>query len=53
MVIDLVAAKVTERSGIPLVVIDGRDTTLLEKALLNGEFNGTVVGNKAVTFPIA
>ncbi|HJJ62725.1 MAG TPA: UMP kinase [Methanocorpusculum sp.] len=53
MVIDLVAAKVTERSGIPLVVIDGRDTTLLEKALLDGEFNGTVVGNKAVTFPIA
>ena len=53
MVIDLVAAKVTERSGIPLVVIDGRDTTLLEKALLDGEFNGTVVGNEAVTFPIA
>ena len=52
MVIDLVAAKVTERSGIPLVVIDGRDTTLLEKALIDGEFNGTVVGNEAVNFPI-
>ena len=52
MVIDLVAAKVTERSGIPLVVIDGRDTTLLEKALIDGEFHGTVVGNEAVSFPI-
>jgi len=52
MVIDLVAAKVTERSGIPLVVIDGRNPQLLEDALLNGKFSGTVVGTKKVDFPL-
>ena len=52
MVIDLVAAKVTERSGIPLVVIDGRNPENVVKALVNGEFNGTVVGEKVPKFPI-
>ena len=52
MVIDLVAAKITERSGIPLVVIDGRDPSLICRALLDGEFAGTIVGEKAVTFPL-
>lgn len=52
MVIDLVAAKVTERSRIPLVVIDGRDTTLVEKALIDGEFHGTVVGDEKPIFPV-
>ncbi len=52
MVIDLVAAKITERSGIPLVVIDGRDPALIGKALIDGEFNGTIVGEKIVTFPL-
>ncbi|HJJ30866.1 MAG TPA: UMP kinase [Methanocorpusculum sp.] len=52
MIIDLVAAKVTERSGVPLIVIDGRDPKILEDALLNGKFNGTVVGSKKVSFPL-
>jgi len=52
MVIDLVAAKIAERSGIPLVIIDGRDPSLIGKALLNGKFEGTIVGDKRITFPI-
>lgn len=52
MIIDLVAAKVTERSGVPLVVIDGRDPKILEDALLEGKFSGTVVGDKKVSFPL-
>ena len=52
MIIDLVAAKITERSGIPLVVIDGRDPALIEKALLKGEFAGTIVGDSLIRFPI-
>lgn len=52
MVIDLVAAKITERSCIPLVVIDGRDPELICRALLNGKFSGTIVGEKSVTFPL-
>ena len=52
MIIDLVAAKVTERSGIPLVVMDGRDPKILEDALLNGAFSGTIVGETDVPFPI-
>lgn len=52
MVIDLVAAKITERSGIPLVVIDGRNPILISDALVNGKFNGTVVGDKVPKFPI-
>ncbi|HJJ27028.1 MAG TPA: UMP kinase [Methanocorpusculum sp.] len=52
MIIDLVAAKVTERSGVPLVVIDGRDPKILEDALLDGKFSGTVVGDKKVSFPL-
>ncbi|MDG6256016.1 MAG: UMP kinase [Methanomicrobiaceae archaeon] len=42
-VIDIVAAKVIQRSGIPLVVIDGRDPETLKTAVLQGEFSGTVV----------
>jgi len=42
-VIDLVAAKVIQRSGIPLVVIDGRDPETLKKAVLQGAYSGTVV----------
>jgi len=52
IVIDLVAAKITERSGIPLVVIDGRDPSLICRALLEGEFGGTIIGDKVVTFPL-
>ncbi|MDO5843613.1 MAG: UMP kinase [Methanocorpusculum sp.] len=52
MVIDLVAAKITERSGIPLVVIDGRNPALISDALVGGKFSGTVVGEKIPKFPI-
>ena len=52
VVSDLVAAKITERSGIPLVVIDDRDPSLICRALLEGAFGGTIVGDKVVTFPL-
>ncbi|HJJ48672.1 MAG TPA: UMP kinase [Methanocorpusculum sp.] len=52
MVIDLVAAKVTERSGIPLVVIDGRNPENVVNALVNGEFSGTIVGETIPVFPL-
>ncbi|MDR3102421.1 MAG: UMP kinase [Methanocalculaceae archaeon] len=52
MVFDLVAAKIIERSGIPLIVIDGRDPSLVCRVLLGGEFAGTIVGDKIVTLPI-
>ena len=52
MIIDLVAAKITERSGIPMLVIDGRDPAIMEHALLDGTFNGTTVGEKPVKLPL-
>ncbi|WP_421908697.1 UMP kinase [Methanolacinia petrolearia] len=42
-VIDLVAAKVLKRSGIPLVVIDGRRPENLRDALIDGKFSGSIV----------
>ncbi len=42
-VIDIVAAKIIARCGIPLIVIDGRDASNLEQALTRGRFTGTVV----------
>ena len=45
-VIDIVAAKVIQRSRIPLVVIDGRDPENLKRAVLEGIFSGTVVSEK-------
>lgn len=42
-VIDMVAAKVIQRSGIPLLVIDGRDPRNLERALLTGKYQGSLV----------
>ncbi len=42
-VIDMVAAKVIQRSGIPLLVIDGRDPDNLSKALLSGTHSGSLV----------
>lgn len=45
-VIDIVAAKVIQRSGVPLVVIDGRDPERLKDAVLRGAFSGTVVSEK-------
>ena len=43
IVLDIVAARVVERSHIPLVVLDGRDPENLSRAILTGEFTGTVV----------
>ncbi len=45
-VLDIVAARVVERSHIPLVVLDGRDPKNLSRAILSGEFHGTVVSEK-------
>ena len=42
-VLDVVAARVVERSGIPLVVLDGREPKNLSNAILKGKFTGTVV----------
>jgi uridylate kinase len=42
-VLDIVAARVVERSNIPLVVLDGRDPKNLLSAILRGKFRGTVV----------
>jgi uridylate kinase len=42
-VLDIVAARVVERSNIPLVVLDGRDPKNLSDAILKGKFTGTVV----------
>jgi uridylate kinase len=42
-VLDIVAARVVERSNIPLVVLDGRDPKNLSNAILKGKFRGTVV----------
>jgi uridylate kinase len=42
-VLDIVAARVVERSHIPLVVLDGRDPKNLTHAILKGKFSGTVV----------
>ncbi len=42
-VLDIVAARVVERSGIPLVVLDGREPKNLAEAILKGKFRGTVV----------
>ncbi|WP_298666795.1 UMP kinase [uncultured Methanofollis sp.] len=51
-VIDIVAAKIIERCGIPLVVIDGRRPENLSEAVCNGAFTGTVVSDAPCTlFP--
>ena len=43
IVLDMVAARVVERSGIPLVVLDGREPKNLSNAILKGKFRGTIV----------
>jgi uridylate kinase len=45
-VLDIVAARVVERSHIPLVVLDGREPENLSRAILTGEYDGTVVSEK-------
>jgi uridylate kinase len=42
-VLDIVAARVVERSHIPLVVLDGRDSKNISRAILTGVYHGTVV----------
>ncbi len=42
-VVDIVAAKVVQRSSIPLVVLDGRDPETIREALKNGTIHGTIV----------
>jgi uridylate kinase len=42
-VLDIVAARVVERSKIPLVVLDGREPKNLSDAILKGKFRGTIV----------
>jgi uridylate kinase len=51
-VLDIVAARVVERSNIPLVVLDGRDPKNLQNAILKGKFIGTVVSADAKKKPL-
>jgi uridylate kinase len=45
IVLDIVAARVVERSHIPLVVLDGCEPKNLSDAILKGKFTGTVVSD--------
>jgi uridylate kinase len=45
-VFDLVAAKVVQRSSIPLVVLDGRDPENLKNAVFSGKFTGSIVSKE-------
>jgi len=45
-VLDIVAARVVERSHIPLVVLDGTKPKNLSSAILTGKFTGTTVSEK-------
>ncbi|MEA2034516.1 MAG: UMP kinase [Euryarchaeota archaeon] len=42
-IIDLVAAKVVQRSRVPMLVLDGKNIEIISNALLNGTITGTVV----------
>jgi uridylate kinase len=46
IVLDIVAARVVERSHIPLLVLDGREPENLSRAILTGEYIGTVVSER-------
>ncbi len=48
-VLDIVAGKVIERSGIPLLVLDGRDPENLYRAIVEGAFVGTIVSEESST----
>ena len=53
IVLDIVAARVVERSHIPLVVLDGRDPENLSCAISTGKFTGTIVSeNKKKILPL-
>ncbi|MDV2482247.1 UMP kinase [Methanoculleus sp. Wushi-C6] len=49
IVLDIVAGKVIERSGIPLLVLDGRDPENLYRAIVEGACTGTVVSEESFT----
>jgi uridylate kinase len=49
IVLDIVAGKVIERSGIPLLVLDGRDPENLYRAIVEGTCTGTVVSEESST----
>ena len=49
IVLDIVAGKVIERSGIPLLVLDGRDPENLYRAIVEGACTGTVVSAESST----
>ncbi len=42
-VMDAIAVKIIQRSGIPLVVLDGRTPKNLPDAIISGRFSGTIV----------
>src|SRR5690606_22105595 len=46
IVLDIVAGKVIERSGIPLLVLDGRDPERIYQAVVEGTAVGTVVSRE-------
>jgi len=48
-VMDPIAVKIIQRSGIPLIVIDGRKPQNLPDAILSGRFNGTIVSMESTT----
>jgi len=45
-VLDIIAARVVERSKIPLVVLDGTDPENLRSAVISGRYTGTIVSDK-------
>jgi uridylate kinase len=45
-VIDPIAAKVLDRCGIPMLVLDGREPSNLEDALLKGTYQGSLVTSR-------
>lgn len=47
-VLDMIAARVVERSGIPLVVLDGTNPENLRLAVVEGKYKGSVVAAKKV-----
>lgn len=47
-VLDVIAARVVERSGVPLVVLDGTDPENLRSAVLSGKYRGSVVAAKNI-----
>jgi uridylate kinase len=53
-VMDAIAVKIIQRSGIPLVVLDGRKPKNLPDAIIFGKFNGTIVSReeKSMLLPL-